>query len=136
MQLKNGELIWNPKGAILLTVIPKGRQAPKTMDDFLVLQEMMLNRLVKEERENGGDLKLAELTLEEMPDEVLLALPLEPTFDNPDLPGKLIGAIHPILTGRVMKAIAEGTKPGLTPEMMDAVEALDLVGWIQQMLTP
>jgi hypothetical protein len=79
---------------------------------------------------------LAELTLEEMPDEVAVALPLEPTFSNPDLPGKLIGAIHPILTGSVMEAMAEGTKPDRTPESMDAVEALDLVGWIQQMLNP
>jgi hypothetical protein len=135
MKLRNGELIWNPEVALLLTVIPKGRQAPKTMDEFLALQEMMVVRLVAEERASG-DLRLAEITLEELPDEVAVALPLEPKFSNPNLPGILVGAISPIQTGCVMEAIAEGSKPGRTPEMMDAVEGLDLMGWIQRMLTP
>jgi len=96
MRLKPNELVWNPKDdegqltSHLITVVrPKGH-VPTSLEDFLVRQTAMLERMFQENRvEELGLLEEAEALWEERPEELLMGLPNLKVTD-PKFPDRLL----------------------------------------------
>jgi len=88
MRLKQNELVWNPgKDAAAILILKPGQKAPKTVEEWEVLQAEMLRRAYKEA--DKEEKRLAEIQWAERPGTML-----EETFNlkmsDPEFPEKVM----------------------------------------------
>ncbi len=141
MKLLESDRMWMPQGQEMLWVlVQKEDRPPQTMHEWRVLQAMMLERLIQEAKDEGGDLRYESETLKESP---LGGAMFHPEITDPRFPEWIVlDAPTPVESG-LAEALWEKLEPVLEnhekvpvnrgPEAQTAAEDLNLQTWLERM---
>ena len=135
MQVRAGDKAWNPtENRRYLTLIPEGYQPPTTMDQMIALQEGMVGRLIAQAEEDQG-LAYAEAELQDLPAPIRISLP-DPgaTWRNRNLPKVMMHLSPTMWMQGAYNAVDEKVPATEDPELMEALEEMGLVDWMQTIL--